>query len=102
MIMKDIQKILRDAQQMQKKMQDAQAALGHQILTVSAAGGAIELKINGNGNFIGLKIDQEFLNEDSSIIESTLLEAIKDAQQKSEKTRESEMAKLTGGFSLPF
>lgn len=100
--MKDIQKILKDAQQMQKKMQDAQASLGNQISTVTAAGGAIELKINGNGNFIGLKIDQEFLNEDSSIIEATLLEAIKDAQQKSEKTRESEMAKLTGGFSLPF
>lgn len=100
--MKDIQKILKDAQQMQKKMQDVQASLGNQISTVTAAGGAIELKINGNGNFIGLKIDQEFLNEDSSIIESTLLEAIQDAQQKSEKTRESEMAKLTGGFSLPF
>lgn len=100
--MKDIQKILKEAQQMQKKVQDAQAALGSQVLAVSAAGGAIEIKINGNGNFLGLKIDQEFLKEDATILESTLLEAIQDAQKRSEKTRESEMSKVTGGLSLPF
>ena len=100
--MKDIQKILKEAQQMQKKMQSVQSSLGEQILSVSAAGGAVELKINGNGNLTGLKIDPEFMKEDATIFESTLLDAIKEAQSRSEKMRESEMSKVTGGLSLPF
>ena len=44
-------KLLKQAQKMQQKMEEAQASLSDEILEVSGGGGAVSIKISGMGEF---------------------------------------------------
>lgn len=96
--MAGIGKLMKQAQQMQKQMQNVQAKLADQIIDVSSGGGAIQIKINGHGEFQALKIDPEFLKETPEFIEETLLNAIQEAAQKAKKNSEEAMLDITGGL----
>ena len=67
--MAGVGKLLKQAQKMQKQMEAVQTELSGTILEVSSGGGAINVKINGQGEFQGFKIDPEFLKEDADFIE---------------------------------
>jgi len=99
--MAGVGKLLKQAQKMQKQMAAIQAALSEMELDVSSGGGAVAIKINGQGEFRSLRLDPEFLKEDSSFIEETILEAIKEAAAKAKTVSEAEMQKATAGMSLP-
>ena len=60
-------KLLKQAQKMQKKMEEAQERLSDEILEVSGGGGAVTVKINGQGEFKELILDPEFLKEGAAI-----------------------------------
>lgn len=96
--MAGIGKLMKQAQQMQKQMQSVQAKLADQVIDVSSGGGAIQIQINGHGEFQALKIDPEFLNESSDFVEETLLTAIQEAAQKAKKQSEEAMLDVTGGL----
>lgn len=96
--MAGVGKLLKQAQKMQKQMQVVQDELAAQILEVSSGGGAVEIKISGQGEFKGLKIDPEFLKEDPEFVEETLLAAIQEAAEKAKTTSEEAMGAITGGM----
>ena len=77
--MAGVGKLLKQAQKMQKQMEGIQSQLAEQIIEVSSGGGAINIKINGQGEFQAFKIDPEFLKEDAEFIEETLLGAVQGA-----------------------
>ena len=58
--MAGVGKLLKQAQKMQRQMEAVQTELSGTILEVSSGGGAINVKINGQGEFQGFKIDPEF------------------------------------------
>ena len=99
--MAGVGKLLKQAQKMQRKMEQAQEKLAQQEIDVSCGGGAVEVKINGQGEFLALKIDPEFLKEDAEFIEETLLEAIKEAAAKSKETNEDAMQEIQAGMGIP-
>ncbi|MCH6257399.1 YbaB/EbfC family nucleoid-associated protein [Puniceicoccaceae bacterium K14] len=86
---------------MQKKIEGIQAELDARSIEVSSGGGAVSITISGSGVFQGLKLDPELLKEEASLVEETILEAIKEAAAKSKKINDDEMAKATEGFALP-
>lgn len=86
---------------MQKKMEEVQEVLSQQVIEVSSGGGAVQIQITGQGEFKGLQIDPEFLKEDKEFVEETLLAAFQEAVGTANKVRETEMNKVTDGFSLP-
>ena len=96
--MADMQKIMKQAQQMQKQMLSVQADLADKILEVSSGGGAITIKINGQGEFKGFKIDPELLKEDVEFVEETLLKAVQEAAQEAKKATEEAMLDVTKGL----
>ena len=99
--MAGVGKLLKQAQKMQKQMEAVQTELSGTILELSSGGGAITVKINGQGEFQGLKIDPEFLKEDADFIEETLLSAVQEAAVKDKETSEDAMSSVTvgmGGF----
>ena len=96
--MAGVGKLLKQAQKMQKQMEVIQAELAETILEVSSGGGAINVKINGQGDFRGFKIDPEFLKEDADFIEATLLSAVQEAVVKAKETSEEAMGSVTGGM----
>jgi DNA-binding YbaB/EbfC family protein len=95
--MAGVGKLLKQAQKMQQQMGAIQQQLAEQVLEVSSGGGAISIKINGQGEFLGIKIDPEFLKEDADFIEETLLGAVQEAAAKAKETSEEAMGAVTGG-----
>jgi len=96
--MAGVGKLLKQAQKMQKQMESVQSKLAEQIIEVSSGGGAINIKINGQGEFQDFKIDPEFLKEDAEFIEETLLGAVQEAAAKAKETSEEAMGAVTGGM----
>ena len=96
--MAGVGKLLKQAQKMQKQMEGIQSKLAEQIIEVSCGGGAINIKINGQGEFQAFKIDPEFLKEDAEFIEETLLGAVQEAAAKAKETSEEAMGSVTGGM----
>jgi DNA-binding YbaB/EbfC family protein len=89
---------MKQAQKMQKQMEGIQVKLAEQIIEVSSGGGAINIKINGQGEFRDFKVDPEFLKEDAEFIEETLLGAVQEAAAKAKETSEEAMGSVTGGM----
>jgi DNA-binding YbaB/EbfC family protein len=96
--MAGVGKLMKQAQKMQKQMEGIQSKLADQIIEVSSGGGAINIKINGQGEFQAFKIDPEFLKEDAEFIEETLLGAVQEAAAKAKETSEEAMGSVTGGM----
>ena len=94
-------KLLKQAQKMQKKMEEAQELLAEEILEVSGGGGAVNVKINGQGEFQELSLDPDFLKEDADFVSEAILQAIRDASGKAKKRSEESMTDLSGGLQMP-
>lgn len=99
--MAGVGKLLKQAQKMQRGIAEAQQQLTETHLEISHGGGAIKITVNGHGSVLALTIDSEFLKEDKSVIESSLVAALQEAAAKAREVNESAMSKATAGFSLP-
>ncbi|MFW5882935.1 MAG: YbaB/EbfC family nucleoid-associated protein [Verrucomicrobiota bacterium] len=99
--MAGVRQLMKQAQRMQKKMEEAQEKLAAEELEVSCGGGAVTVRINGQGEFRALNIDPELLEEDKEMVESTLLEAIQEAAKKAKALNEQEMEKIQSGLKMP-
>ncbi len=86
---------------MQQKMEEAQAELSNEILNVSGGGGAVSIKITGQGEFKELKLDPEFLKEEAEFVSEAILQAIIDASEQAKKKNDEAMSGLTGGMQMP-
>ena len=94
-------KLLKQAQKMQQKMEEAQASLSEEILEVTGGGGAVTIKISGLGEFKDLNLDPEFLKEDPEFVSEAILQAIVDASEQAKKKNDDAMSGLTGGMQMP-
>lgn len=99
--MAGVGKMLKQAQKMQQRIAALQEELAAKVIDVSSGGGAIQIKISGQGEFLGLELDPEFLKEDKEFVEETLLAAIQEAATKAKEASETEMQKATAGFNMP-
>ena len=93
-------KLLKQAQKMQKGMEAAQEKLAEQVLEVSSGGGAVTVKISGQGEFQSISFDPEFLKEDPEVVEEAALAAIRDASAKAKQANEKIMEEITGGMGM--
>ena len=94
-------KLLKQAQKMQQKMEEAQALLSEEIIQVSGGGGAVSVEISGQGEFKDLKLEPEFLKEDAAFVSEAILQAIRDATEQAKKKNDDAMSGLTGGMQMP-
>ena len=99
--MAGVGKLLKQAQKMQKQIEQMQASLETQVIDVSSGGGAVQIKINGAGKFLALTLDPEFLKEDRKLIEETILNAAQEAAQKAKERNDSEMQRISAAFQMP-
>ena len=101
--MRDIMKILQQAQEMQGRMQKMQEELQQMTLTGTAGGGMVTVDVNGIGQVKRVKIDPSVVNPaDTEMLEDLVSVAIADAQRKSQERQQEQMGALTGGMNLPF
>jgi DNA-binding YbaB/EbfC family protein len=100
--MRDIMGLMKQAQAMQQKLQDAQAALDQLEIEGAAGGGAVTVKVTGKGHLTAIAIDPSLMNPDEKeILEDLIVAAMNDARGKAERTAQERMAELTKGLPLP-
>lgn len=99
--MAGVNKLLKQAQKMQKKMEALQQELAEREIEVSHGGGAVVVKITAAQEFRALTIDPEFLKEDAETVQETLLEAIREAGAKAKAEYEEAMGSVSEGMSIP-
>ena len=98
----DMAKIMKQAQEMQGKIADAQSALENIVVTGEAGAGMVTCTANAKGELKGLDIDASLFNaDDKEVVEDLILAAIKDAQAKANEAMQSGMAEATAGMKLP-
>lgn len=98
----DMQGLLRQAQEMQRKLQDVQRSLGEQQVEGSAGGGAVRVVVSGNQDVLSVKILPAAVDPaDVETLEALVAGAVKQAMQSAKHLRDREMQKVTGGLNLP-
>jgi DNA-binding YbaB/EbfC family protein len=99
--MAGVGKLLKQAQKMQRSIESLQSQLASKELDFSRGGGAVQVKINGAGQFLALTLDPEFLKEDAATVSAEILAAVKEAAAAAKKFNEEEMQKVTSAFQMP-
>ena len=100
--MKNIGQMMKQAQQMQAKMAEMQAALEQVEVTGSAGGGMVQVTLSGKNAAKAVKIDPSLIVPgEGEVLEDLVLAAFNDARGKLEAHIAEEMSKLTGGLQLP-
>jgi hypothetical protein len=93
--------LLKQAQQMQAKMQEAQRKLEDTEVTGESGGGLVRVTMTGRHNIIRIHIDDSLLEEPKSMLEDLIVAACNDAVRKVEETSRKELSSLTSGMQLP-
>jgi DNA-binding YbaB/EbfC family protein len=100
--MKNLGNMLKQAQQMQSRMQEMQAKLESTEVEGSAGAGMVKVTLTGKGDLRRVSIDPSLMAADErEVLEDLLVAAHADARQKVEATMAAEMQKATAGMSLP-
>jgi DNA-binding YbaB/EbfC family protein len=100
--MADIMGLMKQAAQLQTKMQELQAELDGINVDGTAGGGLVTVTLNAKGDLKGIKIDESLLKaSEKEILEDLLVAAHADARRKAEGVVQDRMKSLTGGLPLP-
>ncbi|HEV2575319.1 YbaB/EbfC family nucleoid-associated protein [Methylocella sp. CPCC 101449] len=100
--MKDIMGLMKQAQEMQTRMQDMQAELERTEVEGQSGGGLVKVTLTAKGAMKGISVDASLLKADEKeIVEDLILAAHEDARKKAERTMEEKMKSITAGLPLP-
>ncbi len=100
--MKNLGGLMKQAQALQRKMQELQAELGERTVTAQAGGGMVEAVVNGRQELVSLNIDPEVATpDDVDMLQDLVLAAVNEALNRSREMMAQEMSKLTGGLQIP-
>lgn len=100
--MKNIGQLMKQAQEMQTKMQEMQERLAAAELEGASGAGLVRVTLNGKGEARKIKIDVSLLKaEEGEVLEDLIVAALNDAKAKIEVHVAEEMNRITGGLQLP-
>ena len=95
----DIQSMMKQAQQMQERMQKQMAEMR---VEATAGGGMVSVTMNGSKQVLALKIDPEAVSkEDVEMLQDLILAALNDAHRKVDDEMQKQMGGLMGGLKIP-
>jgi hypothetical protein len=100
--MKDIMGLMKQAQAMQARLQEAQAELDHIEVEGVSGGGLVRVRLTAKGAMKAVTIDPSLMKpEEQEIIEDLIVAAHADARAKGERVLEEKMKTMTAGLPLP-
>ncbi|HWK96369.1 MAG TPA: YbaB/EbfC family nucleoid-associated protein [Pseudolabrys sp.] len=100
--MRDFMGMMKQAAQLQSKMQEMQAELDTIEVEGTAGGGMVSVTLTAKGALKGVKIDDSLLQpSEKEIVEDLLVTAHADARRKAETVLAEKMKSVTGGLPLP-
>jgi DNA-binding YbaB/EbfC family protein len=95
----NMQQIMRQAQKMQKQMEELQEQAAAEVLEVSSGGGMVKVKMNGKQEVQAIEIEDEILS-DKEALQDLVVAAVNEATRRTQALMQSKMQKLTGGLGL--
>lgn len=99
---KGLQNLMKQAQELQKRLERVQEELGNMEVEATSGGGMVKVVANGKQEVLDIKIDKEVINpEDKEMLEDLVLAAVNEALRKSRELASKEMSKVTGGMMPP-
>jgi DNA-binding YbaB/EbfC family protein len=100
--MADFLGLMKQATQLQAKMQELQAELDTIEVEGASGGGMVSVKLTAKGELKGTRIDDSLLKpEEKEVLEDLLIAAHADARRKADAVMQDKMKNLTGGLPLP-
>jgi len=100
--MKNLAGLMKQAQQMQSKMQEMQTRLESIDVEGVAGAGLVAVTLNGKGDLRRVKIDPKLADPaDIEMLEDLIVAAHRDAKSRIDAMAQEEMQKVTGGLQLP-
>ncbi len=98
----NMQKMLKEMQKMQGKLQEAQSDLETQSFTAEAGGGMVKITVNGKGALTDLKLDPEAVDpDDVEALEDLLIAAFNQAIADKDSASQNAIGGLTQGMNIP-
>ena len=95
-------KLMKQAQEVQKKLSRMQAQLEQMEVEGTAGGGMVKVVVNGKKDLVSLSIQPDVVNkEDIPMLEDLVVAALRQASEKVDATAREQFGNLTGGLSLP-
>lgn len=99
-INKNLGNLMKEAQKMQQRMQEAQQELTNLVVLGESGGGMIKIKMNGRHDVSEVFINPSLM-DDPEMLADLVAAAINDAVRKIEKASKDKISKLTAGLNIP-
>jgi nucleoid-associated protein EbfC len=93
--------LMKQAQQLQEQMQQAQEKLANQEVIGESGAGLIKVVMTGRHDVRRVTIDPSLLKEDKEILEDLLAAAVNDAVRRVEESNRGMLSGLTQGMNIP-
>lgn len=93
--------LMKEAQKMQQRMQEAQKQLSELVVIGEAGGKMVTIKMNGRHDVLEVKIKPSLMEEDVEMLEDLVAAAVNDAVRKIEKVSKEKITQLTAGLNIP-
>src|SRR5580765_2428814 len=98
----DMNKLMKQAQQMQEQMAKAQEELAHETVEATAGGGLVTVRASGSGEILSITIDPKAVDpDDVELLEDLVLAAVNEAIRSAQSLAQSKLGAMTGGLGLP-
>ena len=96
----NMQQLMKQAQAMQRKLQEAQEEIAETEVTGSAAGGMVEVTMTGDKTPVSVTIKPEAVDpDDVEMLEDMILVAVNDAMKKADADKEMKLSKYGSALS---
>lgn len=95
--------LMKQAQRMQRQMEESQKELETKEFTATAGGGAVEVTVSGKKEVLKVKLSEEVVDpEDIEMLQDLIVAAANEAMRKADEENAAMMNKMTGGLGGGF
>ena len=99
--MKGIGQLMKQAQEMQVQMEEAQQEMANTTVNGESGAGLVKITMTCKHQVVALEIDETLIDDDKEMLEDLIVAAFNDSIRRVEKTVQDKFSGMASGFSLP-
>ncbi|MBO4901878.1 MAG: YbaB/EbfC family nucleoid-associated protein [Lachnospiraceae bacterium] len=95
--------LMKQAQRMQRQMEESQKEMESKEFSATAGGGAVEVTVSGKKEVTKVTLSPDVVDpDDIEMLQDLIMAAVNEAYRKVEEETQNAMSKFTGGMGMPF
>ena len=99
----DINKLMQQAQAMQKQIEDTTNAINEKEFEAEASNGLVKITINGEYTVLNVEIDPSIIvAEDKEMLQDLIMIAFNNAKEKVDECKKEQLGSMASALNLPF